>query len=95
MVLKIDSCLMQVKSMAECSNEHSAILSTCIKLPPVFKAFGLSIFEWPLQTGVILVLSCHGETSQTEEKLIEQKKEESCIYKKFSRSFSFMLEEFS
>ena len=30
--------------------EHSAILSTCIKLPPVFKTFILSIFEWPLKT---------------------------------------------
>ena len=39
--------LMQVKSIAE----HSAILSTCIKQPPVFKTFVLSIFEWPLKTG--------------------------------------------
>ena len=31
--------------------EHSAILSTCIKLPNDFKAFVLSIFEWPLKTG--------------------------------------------
>ena len=28
--------------------EHSAILSTCIKLPFVIKIFILSIFEWPL-----------------------------------------------
>ena len=27
------------------------ILSTFIKLPFVFKTFGLSIFEWPLKTG--------------------------------------------
>ena len=41
--------LMQVKSVAEYSKwEHSAILSTCIKLPfIVFKIFVLSIFEWP------------------------------------------------
>ena len=32
--------------------EHSAILSTFIKLQFVFKAFVLSIFEWPLKTGV-------------------------------------------
>ena len=31
--------------------EHSAILSTFIKLPFVFKTFVLSIFEWPLETG--------------------------------------------
>ena len=31
--------------------EHSAILSTFIKLPFVFKTFVLSIFEWPLKTG--------------------------------------------
>ena len=30
--------------------EHSAIISTFIKLPFVFKAFVLSIFEWPLKT---------------------------------------------
>ena len=42
---------MHVKSIAECSKEHSAILLTCIKLPSVFKSFVLSIFEWPLKTG--------------------------------------------
>ena len=31
--------------------EHSAILSTFIKLPFVIKVFVLSIFEWPLKTG--------------------------------------------
>ena len=31
--------------------EHSAILSTFIKLPFVMKSFVLSIFEWPLKTG--------------------------------------------
>ena len=31
--------------------EHSAILSTFIKLPFVIKIFVLSIFEWPLKTG--------------------------------------------
>ena len=34
-----------------CKREHSAILSTFIKLPFVFKTFVLSIFEWPLKTG--------------------------------------------
>ena len=29
------------------SREHSAILSTFIKLPFVFETFVLSIFEWP------------------------------------------------
>ena len=31
--------------------EHSAILSTCIKLPFVIKIFVLSLFEWLLKTG--------------------------------------------
>ena len=31
--------------------DHSAILSTFIKLPIVIKMFALSIFEWPLKTG--------------------------------------------
>ena len=31
--------------------EHSAILSTFIKLPFVIYIFVLSIFEWPLKTG--------------------------------------------
>ena len=31
--------------------EHSAILTTFIKLPFAFKVFVLSIFEWPLKTG--------------------------------------------
>ena len=31
--------------------EHSAILSTFIKLPFVIKVFVLSIFEWALKTG--------------------------------------------
>ena len=31
--------------------EHSAILSTFIKLPFVMKIFILSIFEWPFYTG--------------------------------------------
>ena len=31
--------------------EHSAKLSTFIKLPFVFKTFGLSIFGWLLKTG--------------------------------------------
>ena len=35
--------------------EHSAILSTFIKLPFAIKIFVLSIFEWPFQTGFIVV----------------------------------------
>ena len=55
LVFKTKYCLMQVKSVAECSKgsilillqgEHSAMLSTFIKLPIVKKIFGLSIFEW-------------------------------------------------
>ena len=41
--------------------EHSAILSTFIKLSFVNKFFVLSIFEWPLKTGftVIAVFPYH------------------------------------
>ena len=43
---------MKVLSITECSPlEHSAILSTFIKLPFVIKIFVLSIFEWPFYTG--------------------------------------------
>ena len=31
--------------------EHSAILSTFVKLPFVIMIFVLSLFEWPLKTG--------------------------------------------
>ena len=43
LVFKTDYCLMQVKSIAECSREHSAILYTFIKLLFVFETFVLSI----------------------------------------------------
>ena len=55
------SCLMQVKSIAGCS--------TCIKLPFVFKNFILSIFEWPLKTGLtvnvilVFIVSSSNESS--------------------------------
>ena len=49
---KTDYRLMQVKSIAECSEgEHSAILSTFIKLPFPIKIFVLSTFKWLLKTG--------------------------------------------
>ena len=37
--------------MQNAQKEHSAILSTFIKLPCAFKTFVWSIFEWPLRTG--------------------------------------------
>ena len=47
---------MQVKSFAECSKgEHSAILSTLIKLPFVIKISVLSIFEWQFKTGLTVL----------------------------------------
>ena len=52
LVFNTDYCLMQVKSIAECSKgEHSAILSTFIKLPFSIKTFVMSLFKWPLKTG--------------------------------------------
>ena len=35
--------------------EHSALLSTFIKLSFVIKIFVLSIFEWPLKTGLTVL----------------------------------------
>ena len=45
---------------AFCSKgEHSAILSTFIKLPFVFKTIFMSIFEWPLKTGFAVFGYCN------------------------------------
>ena len=55
LVFKTVFCLMQAKSIAECS-EHSAILPTFIKLPFVIKIFVLSFFEWPLMTGFTVII---------------------------------------
>ena len=43
---------MQVKSIAECSNEHSAILLTFMKLLFSTKTFVLFVVKWPLKTGL-------------------------------------------
>ena len=51
LVFKTNYRLMQVKSIAECFGEHSAILLTFIKLLFVINIFVLSIFEWPFMTG--------------------------------------------
>ena len=39
------------KALQNAPREHSAILSTFIKLPFVFKTIVLYIFEWPLKSG--------------------------------------------
>ena len=44
--------------------EHSAILSTFIKLPFVFKTYVLSILEWPFYTGFTVHLYFEYETSE-------------------------------
>ena len=46
MVFKTDYGLMQFKSIGECSKEHSAVRSTFIELPFVFKTFVLSILNF-------------------------------------------------
>ena len=51
MFSKTNYGLMQVKVLQNAPGEHSAILSTFIKLPFVIKIVVLSIFEWSLQTG--------------------------------------------
>ena len=53
MFFNCDYRLMQVKSLA---GEHSAILSTFIKLPFSIKTFVLSIFKWPLKTGFTVAM---------------------------------------
>ena len=47
---------MHVKVFQNVPGEHSAILSTFIKLPFVLQTFVLSIFEWPLKTGFTVIL---------------------------------------
>ena len=49
---------MLVKVLQNALLEHSAILLTFIKPPPVFKTFVLSIFEWLLKTGFTVVQFC-------------------------------------
>ena len=57
MVFKANYCLMQVKSIAECSKGSilHATLLTFIKLPFVINTFVLSIFEWPFYTGLTVL----------------------------------------
>ena len=57
MVFKTDYRLVQVKSIAECSKEHSAILSTFIKLPDVTKAFVLSFLSGHFTQVLLLIVS--------------------------------------
>ena len=42
--------------MQNAPREHSAILSTCIKVPSAFKTFVLSIFDWLLKTGFTVLV---------------------------------------
>ena len=52
MVFKTDYHLMQVEKYCRMlQSEHSALLSTFIKLPVVIKTFVLSIFQWQFYTG--------------------------------------------
>ena len=46
--------------------EHSAILSTFIKLPFVIKVFVLSILKWPLKTGFTVNYSLYMNTMKTD-----------------------------
>ena len=55
--------------------EHSAILSTFMKLPFVNKIFVLSIFEWLLKTGFTVLIEYYnsgtGRNSHPEQSIIE------------------------
>ena len=51
------SILINCRSKVLQNAEHSAILSTFIKLPFIIKIFALSIFEWPFYTGFTVCVS--------------------------------------
>ena len=50
--------------------EHSAILSTCIKLPSVIKIFVLSIFEWPLKTSFTVLTKRQTRNAMQQQSLL-------------------------
>ena len=56
--VKTNYRLMQVKSIAICSTEHSEILSTFIKPPFSIKIFVLSLFERPFCSGFTVGVFC-------------------------------------
>ena len=47
--LQTDNHLIQVKVLQKAFKEYSAILSTCTKLPPIFKTIVLSILNGRLR----------------------------------------------
>ena len=51
--------------------EHSAILSTFIKLPSAIKTFVLSIFEWPLKTGLTVIEPRHDQINNMSERPVK------------------------
>ena len=53
LVFKTDYHLMRAKVLQNVLKEHSAILSTCIKVDLSFRDF---VFEWLLKTGVTVLL---------------------------------------
>ena len=54
------SALCRLKVLQNALLEHSAVHSTLIKLPFVFRTFVISIFESPLKTGFIVFLVSMG-----------------------------------
>ena len=50
-VFKTNYCLMQVKSIAECSKSILQYFQPSLSYSIVIKIFVLSIFEWPFYTG--------------------------------------------
>ena len=70
--------------------EHSAILSTCNKLPPVLNTFVLSTFEWPLKTGFTASVLYGHDREKTCLRYLETRKvsnqlQSSIGYNKFQR----------
>ena len=96
LIFKSNYRLMQVKNFAECSRmlqesilllEHSAILSTLIKLPFVFKTFVLSIFKWPLKICFTVVLDATKPVFRVSNKVLFK---QSCL-QRLARKLKFCL----
>ena len=68
--------------------EHSAILSTFIKLPFVIKIFVLSIFEWPFYTGFTVFFLYISEKESLPSRGIPRSNSESGLFSKL-RNFCF------
>ena len=82
--------------MQNAPREHSAILSTFIKLVFVLKIFVLSIFEWPLKTGFTVCFISIGAGIQHKVQVgmcPQQRFKSVCASAQSDQSLSFPLED--